>query len=72
MENEILKRIQDYALEEIMGDRFGKYAKEIYQHNILLLDDSISRGQTIKNACDILNSFQPKSITVLTMFSKRK
>ena len=29
MENEILKRIQDYALEGIMGDRFGKYAKEI-------------------------------------------
>ena len=29
MENKILKRIQDYALEEIMGDRFGKYAKEI-------------------------------------------
>ena len=28
-ENSILKRIQDYALEEIMGDRFGKYAKEI-------------------------------------------
>ena len=29
--NEVLKRIQDYALEEIMGDRFGKYAKEIIQ-----------------------------------------
>ena len=29
MKNNILKRIQDYALEEIMGDRFGKYAKEI-------------------------------------------
>jgi topoisomerase-4 subunit A len=29
MQNDILKRIQDYALEEIMGDRFGKYAKEI-------------------------------------------
>ncbi|MDD6272880.1 MAG: DNA topoisomerase IV subunit A [bacterium] len=29
MNNDILKRIQDYALEEIMGDRFGKYAKEI-------------------------------------------
>ena len=27
--NEIIRRIQDYALEEIMGDRFGKYAKEI-------------------------------------------
>lgn len=27
--NEIIRRIQDYALEEIIGDRFGKYAKEI-------------------------------------------
>ena len=27
--NDILKRIQDYALEEIMGDRFASYAKEI-------------------------------------------
>ena len=27
--SDILKRIQDYALEEIMGDRFGSYAKEI-------------------------------------------
>ena len=29
MEKNVLQRIQDYALEEIMGDRFGKYAKEI-------------------------------------------
>ena len=28
---DIIKRIQDYSLEEIMGDRFGKYAKEIIQ-----------------------------------------
>ncbi len=28
MEN-VLKRIEEYAFEEIMGDRFGKYAKEI-------------------------------------------
>lgn len=28
---DVLKKIQDYALEEIMGDRFGKYAKEIIQ-----------------------------------------
>ena len=27
----VLKRIQDYALEEIMGVRFGAYAKEIIQ-----------------------------------------
>ena len=30
MEN-VLKRIQDYALEDIMGERFGAYAKEIIQ-----------------------------------------
>lgn len=29
MKKDILKRIQDYALEEIMGDRFGSYAKEV-------------------------------------------
>ena len=29
MKNDVLKRIQDYALEEVMGDRFGSYAKEI-------------------------------------------
>lgn len=28
---EVLKRIHDYALEDIMGDRFGNYAKEIIQ-----------------------------------------
>ena len=28
---EILQKINDYALEEIMGDRFGRYAKEIIQ-----------------------------------------
>lgn len=30
MEN-VLKRIEDYALEEIMGERFASYAKEIIQ-----------------------------------------
>ena len=28
---EILKRVEDYALEEIMGERFASYAKEIIQ-----------------------------------------
>ncbi len=26
---EVLQKIHDYALEEIMGERFGRYAKEI-------------------------------------------
>ena len=31
MKNETVKKIQEYALEEIMGLRFGAYAKEIIQ-----------------------------------------
>ena len=26
---DVIKRIHDYALEDIMGDRFGRYAKKI-------------------------------------------
>ena len=29
--SEIISRIQDYALEDVMGDRFGRYAKAIIQ-----------------------------------------
>ncbi len=28
---EVISRIQDYALEDVMGDRFGRYAKAIIQ-----------------------------------------
>ena len=28
---DVIKRIQEYSLEEIMGDRFGKYSKYIIQ-----------------------------------------
>ena len=32
---EVIQRIHDYALEEIMGDRFSSYAKEIIQDRAL-------------------------------------
>ena len=32
---EVIQRIHDYALEEIMGDRFASYAKEIIQDRAL-------------------------------------
>lgn len=32
---DIIKRIYDYSLEDIMGDRFGRYAKEIIQDRAL-------------------------------------
>ena len=31
----VLNKIYDYALEEIMGDRFGRYSKSIIQDRAL-------------------------------------
>ena len=33
--SQILGRIYDYTLEEIMGDRFGQYAKDIIQNRAI-------------------------------------
>lgn len=65
---------REYITQSLVCDEWsrGRYAGDIYKHDILLLDDSISRGQTLKNACEILKTFEPRSITVLTMFSKKK
>lgn len=47
-------------------------AKEINDQNILLIDDTVSRGQTLQEACRIINDcYSPRSITVLTLMSKQ-
>lgn len=56
---------------KLSGDAVARYSKSIDGKDVLLIDDSISRGQTIKEACSILlENYEPKSITVLTLFSK--
>ena len=52
-------------------ERYAEFANVINGEDILIIDDTISRGQTIKEACDIMmESYNPKSITVLTLLSK--
>ena len=66
-------KMRDAILDtlKITPDRYAMDSKVINGQNILLIDDTISRGQTIKHACEILNeSYGPKSITVLTLLSK--
>lgn len=54
------------------NDPGADYSYLINGRDILVLDDTVSRGQTIKEACDILNtSYFPKSITVFTIMSKK-
>jgi hypoxanthine-guanine phosphoribosyltransferase len=57
--------MDDYESEAI------EYAPFINDKNILVLDDTIASGKTISEACKIIiESFTPKSITVITLFSK--
>lgn len=55
---------------KVSPDRYAKDSKIINGQDILIIDDTISRGQSIKEACQImLESYAPKSITVLTFSS---
>ena len=56
---------------KLSPDRYAKDSELINGQDVLIIDDTISRGQTIKEACRIINeSYAPKSITVLTLLSK--
>lgn len=54
-----------------LSDRFyGKYMEAINGKNILIVDDSITNGQTITEAYKIIaECYEPKSITILTLMS---
>lgn len=48
-----------------------KYKKELDGRDVLLIDDPIHAGQSVKDAISVLNTlYDTKSITVLTLFSK--
>ena len=56
---------------KVSKDRFAEFANKINGQHILIIDDTISRGQTIQSACKIMkDSYAPKSITVLTLLSR--
>lgn len=47
-----------------------EYAKYINDNDVLIIDDTISRGQSIKEMCQIIkDTYNPKSLTVLTLMS---
>jgi len=52
-------------------DKYAEFANKINGQDILIIDDTISRGQTIKDMCKVIKeSYAPKTITVLTLLSK--
>jgi hypothetical protein len=70
IKNSQMRNVLDSTLK-LSDDRFAEFANKINGQHVLLVDDTISRGQTIKSACQIMReSYAPKSITVLTLLSR--
>lgn len=70
IKNSQMRNVLDSTLK-LSDDRFAEFANKINGQHVLLVDDTISRGQTIKRACQIMReSYAPKSITVLTLLSR--
>jgi len=70
IKNKEMRDVLDFTFK-VSTDRFAEFANKINGQDILIIDDTISRGQSIKEACQIMmESYAPKSITVLTLLSK--
>lgn len=70
IKNNQMRDILDSTLK-LSDDRFAEFANKINGQDILIIDDTISRGQTVSEACRIMmESYSPKSVTVLTLLSK--
>jgi len=70
VKNAKMRDILDVTLKA-SDDPMAEFANKINGQDILIIDDTISRGQSIKEACQIMQeSYSPKSITVLTLLSR--
>lgn len=67
-----MRDVLDFTFKK-SEDKIAEYANKINDKDVLIIDDTISRGQSIKDMVKIIkNTYTPKSITVLTLFSKLK
>lgn len=67
-----MRNVLDFTLKA-SKDRYAEFANKINGQNVLIIDDTISRGQTIVEACNIIKeSYAPKTMTVLTLLSQLK
>ena len=65
-----MRDVLDFTLT-VSEDIYAEFANKINGQNILIIDDTIGSGQSIKEACRIMmESYAPKSITVLTLSPK--
>jgi len=66
--NKEMRKVIGQSLK--ISEDSGKYSEDINGKDILIIDDTISQGNSIKYTCDLIkDTFIPNSITVLTLFS---
>ena len=64
-----MRAVIEYTIK-MDDDFYGKYVDAINGKNVIIVDDSIALGNSIKESCKIISeNYTPKSITVLTLFS---
>ena len=64
-----MRKVIEHTVK-LCDEYYGQYIDAINGKNVLIIDDSLTLGQTIREACKIItSSYTPKSITVLTLFS---
>lgn len=65
-----MRNVLDMTLKH-NPDPISEDATKINNHDVLIIDDTISRGQTIREAVNTIRTcYRPNSISVLTMFSR--
>lgn len=67
-----MRNVIDFTLK-LSEDNCARFASKINDRNVLIIDDVISRGESIKEMANIINkSYNPKSVSVMTLLSRLK
>ena len=67
-----MRNVIDFTLK-LSEDHYARFANKINDRNVLIIDDVISRGESIKEMVNIINkSYNPKSVSVMTLLSRLK
>jgi hypothetical protein len=65
-----MRRVLNNTLK-LSNDAYANFANDINGHDLLIIDDTISQGASIRETINIINeTYSPNSVTILTMFSK--
>lgn len=67
-----MRNVIDFTLK-LSEDHYARFANKINDRDVLIIDDVISRGESIKEMVNIINkSYNPKSVSVMTLLSRLK